>query len=63
MLLLGVGFWVGCEVDQETTTKHVQPVSGDLRAEFDLAPFYEKGLILGSFPVVGKGPMVSPSLV
>ncbi len=63
ILLLGVGFWVGCEVDQETTGQHVQPVSGDLRADFDLAPFYQKSLLLGSFPVLGSAEVSDEALL
>ena len=53
-LLVGVGLCFGCQVDLETSELDVQPVSGDLRTDFDLAPFYQKSLMLGSFPVVGS---------
>jgi len=53
-LLGGVVLCLGCQEDLTTSGRDVQPVSDELRAEFGLAPFYQKSVMLGSFPVVGS---------
>ena len=52
--LLAAFLFSGCNVDRGTTGQIVQPVSEELRAAFDLAPFYQKSVMLGAFPVVGS---------
>ena len=52
--LVGMVLCFGCQTELATTGQDVQPVSDELRAEFELAPFYQKSVMLGSFPIVGS---------
>jgi cyclophilin family peptidyl-prolyl cis-trans isomerase len=62
-LLVGVVLCIGCQVDLEISERDVQPVSDDLRAEFEMAPFYQKSVMLGSFPVVGSAQVSDAALL
>ena len=53
-LLFAVALFSGCQAGQGTTEQSVQPVSDALRADFKLAPFYQKSVMLGSLPIVGS---------
>jgi len=53
-LLAGMVLCIGCQVDPGPTSQSVRPVSDELRADFDLAPFYQKSVMLGSLPVLGS---------
>ena len=52
-LIVVVTVGLGCRPEPELTGLSVGAVSDRVRAEFELAPFYQKSVILGSFPVVG----------
>ena len=62
-VLVGLVLGIGCQVDPETSGREVQPVSDELRAEFGLAPFYQKSMVLGSFPVVGSAQVSDAALL
>jgi cyclophilin family peptidyl-prolyl cis-trans isomerase len=62
-LLISLALILGCRQNEGAYRRVVRPVSNDLRAEFDLAPFYEKSVILGSFPVVGSAHVSDAALL
>ena len=62
-LLVAVVLGSGCQKGMETTGQAVRPVSDELRAEFELAPLYQKSVILGSFPVVGSAKVSDEALL
>ena len=62
-LLAGMVLCIGCQVDPGPTSQSVRPVSDELRAEFGLAPFYQKSVMLGSFPVVGSAQVSDAALL
>jgi len=62
-LLVAVVLGSGCQKGMETTGQAVQPASDELRAEFELAPFYQKSVILGSFPVLGSAKVSDEALL
>ena len=62
-LLVAVVLGSGCQKRMETTGQAVQTVSDELRADFELAPFYQKSVILGSFPVVGSAKVSDEALL
>jgi len=41
----------------------VDPVTEELRAEFGLAPFYQKNVMVGSFPIVGSAEVSDTALL
>ena len=53
----------GCQTDPEISGQVVQTVSDELRAEFELAPFYQKNVMLGSFPIVGSPKVTDEALL
>jgi cyclophilin family peptidyl-prolyl cis-trans isomerase len=64
VLLLGaLVLSLGCQQDGRTHRLVVTPVSDELRAEFDLAPFYKKSVTLGSFPGVGSAEVSDEALL
>jgi len=63
ILLVGVVLGTGCQEDLKTSGRDVQPVSDELRAGFGLAPFYQKIVMLGSFPVVGSAQVSDAALL
>jgi len=62
-LLSVVALSFGCQQGPGTASQAVQPVSDELRAEFELAPFYQKSVILGSFPIVGSANVSDEALL
>jgi cyclophilin family peptidyl-prolyl cis-trans isomerase len=62
-LLGAVVLFAGC---REVASSHefgVGPVTDELRAEFDLAEFYQKNLMVGSLPVVGSANVSDEALL
>ena len=54
---------LGCQAEPAMSGSSVAPVSEKVRSDFDLAPFYQKGVILGSFPVVGSAAVSDEALL
>jgi cyclophilin family peptidyl-prolyl cis-trans isomerase len=54
---------LACRQNERTQRSSVGPVSEDIRAEFELTPFYEKSVMLGSFPVVGSADVSDAALL
>ena len=53
-LLIVTATLLGCQAGQRTSGSDVGPVSDELRANFELAPFYGKSVMVGPLPVVGS---------
>jgi len=54
---------LGCQKAERTDGLVVAPVPDPLRAEFELAPFYKKCVMLGSLPVVGSAEVSDEALL
>ena len=62
-LLIVTAAFVGCQGGQRTSGSDVGPVSDELRADFELAPFYGKSVMVGPLPVVGSADVSDAALL
>ena len=62
-LLGAVVLFFGCRQEGGTRRQVVARVSDELRAEFQLAPFYQKSVVMGSFPIVGSANVSDAALL
>jgi len=62
-LLIVTAALVGCPGGQRRSGSDVGPVSEELRAEFELAPFYGKSVMVGPLPVVGSADVSDAALL
>lgn len=62
-VLVGVVFDIGCRRESDASGWAVQPVSNELRSKFGLAPFYQKSVTIGSFPIVGSDQVSNAALL
>jgi len=62
-LLTAFALFLGCQRAEVTDGLVVVPVSDNLRADFELAPFYQNSVMLGSFPIVGSAQVSDAALL
>ncbi len=63
LLCAATALHLGCDHPQVDSGMRVVPVPKTLRAEFNLAPYYQKNVMVGSLPVVGSARVSDEALL
>jgi cyclophilin family peptidyl-prolyl cis-trans isomerase len=60
---VALALFPACRTDTGRTVPSIGPVSDELRTEFELSPFYAKGLKVGQLPIVGSAEVSDAALL